>query len=69
MPWLSLFAPLSLVAQQKVELPARDRILPDSPSVVYTVGKADGADWELLSGVRAVAFDALDHLYVLDCAG
>ncbi|MEX2284255.1 MAG: 6-bladed beta-propeller [Gemmatimonadota bacterium] len=63
---IALIAPMTLVAQQKVQLPARDKILSEKPAVVYSIGKEDGADWEMLSGVRWVAFDARDNLYVLD---
>lgn len=53
-------------AQQVVELPARDRPLSDRPADVFTIGTIEGADWEMLSGVRSVAFDGADNLYVLD---
>lgn len=56
----------SLQAQQTVTLPARDRMLDDAPVEVYAVGRAEGRDWEMLSGVRGMAFDASDNLYVLD---
>src|SRR5688572_5963031 len=63
---LALIAPVTLVAQQRVQLPARDKILSEKPAIVHSIGKEDGADWEILSGVRWVAFDAADNLYVLD---
>lgn len=44
-----LIAPATLAAQQRVQLPARDKILPEKPAVVYTIGKEDGQDWEILS--------------------
>ena len=61
-----LFAPVSLAGQQTIRLPARDRILAEKPEVLYAVGAEQGEDWQLLSGVRGVAFDASDNLYVLD---
>jgi 6-bladed beta-propeller protein len=62
----ALLAPRVVVGQQKVTLPARDMPLPEKPSQIYSVGAEDGESWELLSGVRAVAFDARDNLYILD---
>jgi hypothetical protein len=56
----------TLDAQARIQLPARDKLLTEKPSVVFSVGKEDGEPWEILSGVRWVAFDARDHLYVLD---
>jgi hypothetical protein len=58
--------PAAVGAQQKIQIPARDKPLPEKPATIYSVGVEDGADWELLSGVRSVAFDAQDNLYVLD---
>jgi hypothetical protein len=63
---IALIVPAALAAQQKVQLPARDRILPEMPALEYSVGKEEGADWEILSGVTAAAFDVRDNLYVLD---
>ena len=63
---IALLAPAALTAQQKVKLPARDRMLTEKPAVVYTIGREEGEEWEMLSGVLAVAFDARDQLYVLD---
>jgi hypothetical protein len=54
------------LAQQVVELPARDRMLPDRATPVFSVGREEGESWEMFSGVRALAFDAADNLYVLD---
>ena len=61
---LALSPPAS--AQRTIELPRADRILPGQPAPVFTVGTDEGEDWELLSGVRSVAFDHADNLYVLD---
>ena len=58
--------PAALGAQQTIQLPARDKTLSDKIPVLFTVGREEGEDWEILSGVRAVAFDARDNLYLLD---
>src|SRR5262245_26593658 len=63
---IALVAPVCLLAQQTIQLPARDIPLTSKPSVIYSIGKEDGEDWEVLSGVIATAFDARDNLYVLD---
>jgi hypothetical protein len=52
--------------QQSVQLPARDRQLAERPAHVFTAGRAEGESWEMFAGVRGVAFDAADNLYVLD---
>jgi hypothetical protein len=61
-----MLAPDGGAGQQTIQLPARDRVLPEKPEVLYTLGAESGQDWELLSGVRAVDFDGRDNLYVLD---
>jgi hypothetical protein len=61
-----ILIPLPASAQQKIQIPARDNILPEKPAQIFSVGAEDGEEWELLSGVRGVAFDAQDNLYVLD---
>ena len=58
-----------LPAQQLITLPAQDRILTEQPVRLFSIGDADGADWEVLSRVRSAAFDALDNLFVLDGQG
>jgi hypothetical protein len=63
---LAAITPFGSSAQQKIELPARDKVLPEKPTTVFSIGQEDGRDWELLSGVRQVAFDTRDNLYVLD---
>jgi hypothetical protein len=65
-PLLALVVPAALIAQQTVQLPARDKTLSVKIPVLFTVGREEGADWEILSGVRAAAFDARDKLYLLD---
>ena len=59
-----LVAPLA--AQQQVQLSARDRTLTDRPTTVFTIGAEEGESWEMFSGIRALAFDRADNLYVLD---
>ena len=58
--------PVAANAQQKITLPTQDKPLAEKPATVFQIGAEDGEDWELLSGVRSVAFDAQDNLYVLD---
>jgi hypothetical protein len=53
-------------AAQNVDLPARDGMLNSRPAPVWAVGADEGESWELLSGVRSLAFDDRDNLYVLD---
>jgi len=57
---------LPACAQQTVRIPARDRTLTGKPVELYSIGREEGEDWELLAGVRQVAFDASENLYVLD---
>lgn len=47
---------------------AGDRRLPGLPAALYTLGKADGAEWESFGHLAHVAFDVDDNLYVLDAA-
>ena len=64
-----LFSALSVdpgSSQQRVALPAQDRILTEKATTQFAIGAEDGENWELLSGVRQVAFDASDNLYILD---
>jgi 6-bladed beta-propeller len=49
-----------------VRLPERDRPLAGSPTQVFAVGRAEGAEHEMFGIVESVAFDAADNLYVLD---
>lgn len=53
-------------AQQTVTLTARDRALTDRPASVFSVGTDEGESWEMFSGIRGLAFDRADNLYVLD---
>ena len=57
---------LPTTAQQTRELPRTDRALRGAPTPVFQVGADEGEEWELLVGVRAVAFDDSDTMYVLD---
>ena len=63
---LLIALPVAASAQQKIALPAQDKPLSEKPVRLFSIGAEDGEDWELLSGVRSVAFDAQDNLYVLD---
>lgn len=56
---------LPTTAQQTREL-RTDRELRGTPTPVFQVGADEGEEWELLVGVRAVAFDDSDTMYVLD---
>jgi hypothetical protein len=53
------------LAGNVIRLPAEDRPLPP-PATAYTVGAADGAEWESFTHIAHMAFDGDDNLYVLD---
>jgi hypothetical protein len=53
-------------AGQTVTLPKRDRVLAGTPTTLYTVGRAEGEDWEMFAGITSLAFDDDEQLYVLD---
>lgn len=54
--------------QQAVELPLPDHYLESDFPEVYRIG--DGIqEWELLSRVTSVSFDALGNLHIGDLAG
>ncbi|HUP87752.1 MAG TPA: 6-bladed beta-propeller, partial [Longimicrobiales bacterium] len=53
-------------AQQVTHIPTTDRALAGTPVTQFSIGSEDGEDWELLSRVSDVAFDANDNLVVLD---
>lgn len=55
-----------LAAQQKVELPAKDRPLALQARTLFQVGAVEGEDYETFANVMDVAFDAKGNLYVLD---
>jgi len=62
-----LFSSVTLAfSQQVTRLPTTDKVLPGTPAAQFAIGAEDGEDWELLSRVSGVAFDARDNLYVLD---
>ena len=63
---LLLALPLAAAAQQRIMLPAQDKLLAEKPATQFSIGQEDGESWELLSGVRQVAFDAAENLYILD---
>jgi hypothetical protein len=53
-------------AQEIVTLPAADRALSARIQPLFSVGRADGRDWEVFGSIGAVAFDGDENLYVLD---
>jgi hypothetical protein len=53
-------------AQQTIRLPATDEPLALRPTTLYSIGKAEGHEWETFGNVVAVTFDAHDNLFVLD---
>jgi len=53
-------------AQEIVTLPAADRALSARTQPLFSVGRADGREWEVFGSIGAVAFDADENLYVLD---
>ena len=55
-----------LNAQQLLQLPARDNMLAERPTNVFAIGAEEGESWEMFSGIRALAFDKADNLYILD---
>ncbi|MFW6089452.1 MAG: 6-bladed beta-propeller, partial [Gemmatimonadota bacterium] len=55
-----------LSAQTVHSLPADDLPLSGAPSELFSIGALEGEAWEVLSGVRGVAFDDDANLYVLD---
>ena len=55
-------------AQRIVELPVEDRLLNADFPEVYRVG-GGGSDWELLTTVTSLSFDANGNLHVADLSG
>jgi hypothetical protein len=53
-------------AQQRVEIPTKEKVLQGTPAQVYSIGTEEGRDWEMLARVTSVTFDRQDNLYVLD---
>jgi hypothetical protein len=51
---------------QVTRIPTSDKPLAGTPTQLFAIGAEDGEDWELLSRVSGVSFDARDNLYVLD---
>ncbi|HEX2168258.1 MAG TPA: 6-bladed beta-propeller [Longimicrobiales bacterium] len=62
----TVVVPGPVAAQQTVELPTRDRVLRERPAAVFTVGVVEGEESEMFSGIRSIAFDTADNMYVLD---
>ena len=65
----ALPAPLTLAAQEVVDLPGRDERLGADFDEVFRIGVLDGEDWEMLGTVMHVAFDADGNLYIVDGSG
>jgi len=59
-------APAVALAQQRVDLPARDRALEDEPVREWAVGTDEGESWEMFASLSQLVFDGGDNLYVLD---
>lgn len=53
-------------AQQVVDLPGEDKVLPPALQEVFRVGSMDGDEWETFGEIGGLAFDARGHLYVFD---
>ena len=49
-----------------VNILADDQVLAGVPTNVYSIGRQDGAESEVLHRVRSVAFDGQNNLYILD---
>lgn len=56
----------SVDAQEIVTLPAADGALNARIQPLFSVGRADGRDWEVFGSIGAVVFDGDENLYVLD---
>lgn len=56
-------------AQQTTRLPEQDRPLALRTTPVFSVGTAEGREYEMFSRIEQVAFDRADNLYVLDGGG
>lgn len=63
---LVLASAADIAAQQTLNLPARDRLLTEPLVPQFSIGADEGEHWELLAGVRQVAFDRAENLYILD---
>jgi hypothetical protein len=61
-----LFLAAPAFAQNTVRLPAEDNVLSAAPAAMFSIGKDEGQDWELLARVTQVGFDSKDNLYVFD---
>jgi hypothetical protein len=61
-----LLTPALAGAQSRVQLPAKDEVLTLSSQPVFTVGAAEGREWETFANVFDVTFDRHGNLYVLD---
>lgn len=57
-----------LAAQQRLELPAKDREATLTAHTLFQVGEVDGEEYETFGNVNDVAFDSRGNLYVLDAS-
>jgi len=53
-------------AQERIDLPAEDRLLEATFEELYRIGSLSGQEWEQFGDVSTVAFDGAGRLYVLD---
>ena len=53
-------------AGEVMELPEKDQTIEPNAEPVFTVGVAEGEDWEMFGWVASLAFDSAGNLYVLD---
>lgn len=63
---MALAPAASARAQAVVRLPAADRALAAPAAPLFSVGRAEGRDWEMFGRVAHAAFDRAGNLYVLD---
>lgn len=65
----TLLAAPAAHTQQTTRLPEQDRPLALRTTPVFSVGTAEGREYEMFSRIEQVAFDRADNLYVLDGGG
>jgi hypothetical protein len=53
-------------AQQILDLPGQDKVLPATLEQVFRVGSMDGAEWETFGEIGGLGFDAKGQLYIFD---
>ena len=65
----TLPCPLSLPAQEVIDLPGRDQRMDADFEEVFRVGVVDGEPWEMFGTVHYAGFDANGNLYIVDGLG